>query len=118
LEKDVKYVSIILEPPFEDDTLNGGIKTPEGSIINPEIRLIDVDGKEYELRFAGSRHFQNNKYVNYKYDGKLPNSKDFSKILIKRVCVKSCGNRFLAFLVFHLFDFQIFNSLLPAISLL
>jgi hypothetical protein len=82
VEKDNHYISLLLEPPFEDDTPAGGIKTPEGTIINPEIRLVDSEGNEYPLRFGGARGFKDKNFVNYRYDSSLP-AKKYSKVMIR-----------------------------------
>ena len=46
VDKDNIYVGIYLEPPYFTPLGSKGIKTPEGQIVNPEITLIDENGKE------------------------------------------------------------------------
>lgn len=81
--KEIQYISILVKPPYEIDDQNGGIKTPDGSTVNPEIRLLDTDGNEYKLTFGGSRHFEDKNFANYRYDKDLPSGKDYSKVLIR-----------------------------------
>ena len=83
VEKDNQYISLLLEPPFEDDTPARGIKTPEGTIINPDIRLVDDEGKEYPLRFGGARGSKAKNFVNYRYEPALPADKTYTKVLIR-----------------------------------
>lgn len=82
-DKEINYISILLEPPFETDTPKGGIKNADGKIINPEIKLLDEDGKEYLLNYSGSRHYENGDYANYRYDTTLPTGKIYEKVLVR-----------------------------------
>ena len=83
IDKDKHYIEILLEPPFEADTPKGGIKSPSGEIINPEIKLIDEDGKEYLLSYAGSRSYKSNQYANYRCKEDFPVIKKYEKVLIR-----------------------------------
>lgn len=85
IEKDINYISILLEPPYETFTPSrgGGIKIPSGEVVNPEIKLLDEDGKEYLLTYGGSRRFSNNEYANYRYQINLPVDKKYDKMLIR-----------------------------------
>ena len=85
IEKDINYISILLEPPYKTFTSSGGggIKTPSGEVFNPEIKLLDEDGKEYLLAYGGSRLFSNNEYANYRYQVNLPVDKKYEKMLIR-----------------------------------
>ncbi|MCY7377573.1 MAG: hypothetical protein LH472_16570 [Pyrinomonadaceae bacterium] len=85
IEKDINYISILLEPSDETITFNGGggIRIPSGEIVNPEIKLLDEDGKEYLLAYGGSRHYGNNEYANYRYQVDLPVDKKYEKVLIR-----------------------------------
>jgi hypothetical protein len=83
IEKDKHYISILLEPPFEADTPEGGIKSPTGEIINPEIKLVDSEGNEYSLIYIGSRRYQNGEYANYGYLPSLPVDKIYKKVLVR-----------------------------------
>lgn len=83
VEKDNQYIALLLEPPFEDDMPARGIKTPEGTIVNPEIILVDEEGNEYPLSFGGSRYFEGKNFVNYRYGRGLPIGKKYSKVRIR-----------------------------------
>jgi hypothetical protein len=83
VEKDNQYISLLLESPFEDDTRAGGIKAPDGTIIKPEIRLVDDEGREYSLHYGGARRFEDGVFVNYRYEANLPPDKHFAKVIIR-----------------------------------
>ena len=83
IEKDKHYISILLESSFKADTDKGGIKSPDGEIINPEIKLVDSEGNEYSLIYIGSRRYRNGEYVNYGYRPNLPGDKIYEKVLVR-----------------------------------
>ena len=82
-DKEINYISILLEQPFETDTSKSGIKNVDGKIINPEIKVIDKEGKEYLLNYGGSRHNENGDYANYRYAATLPTGKIYEKVLVR-----------------------------------
>lgn len=85
IEKDINYIAILLEPPYKTFTVSGsgGIKIPSGEVVNPEIKIVDEDGKEYLLAYGGSRNSNNNEYANYQYQVNLPIDKKYEKLLIR-----------------------------------
>lgn len=83
IEKDNQFISIVLEPPLEPDTGKGGIKTPNGQVLNPEIKLVDADGEEYSFTYYGGRRTNDKVMANYKYKGILPLDKIYSKVRIR-----------------------------------
>ena len=83
IEKDNHYVSILLEPPYETFGIKGGIKTPNGEIVNPEIKLVDEQGKEYLLTNMGARRNGEDEYANYGYHTNLPADKVYKTVLIR-----------------------------------
>ncbi len=85
IEKEINYISILLEPPYKAITEGGrrGIKVPGGEIINPEIKIIDEDGKEYLLTYGGSRYSGYDEYANYRYQTNLPTNTKYKKVLVR-----------------------------------
>ena len=83
IEKDEHYISILLESSFKTDTEKDGIKSPDGEIVNPEIKLVDSERNEYLLIYTGSRHYQNGQYANYGYRPGLPVDKIYEKVLVR-----------------------------------
>ena len=85
VEKDINYISILLEPPYKTFTVGGGggIKILSGEVVNPEIKLVDEEGKEYLLAYGGSRLSSNKEYANYRYQINLPVDKKYEKMLIR-----------------------------------
>jgi hypothetical protein len=88
IEKDYNYISFQIEPPLEiwmdgADASKWGIKIPGGTVINPEIRIIDAEGKEYPLFFAGSRKAGADEFANYHYEGNLPINRIYQKVRLR-----------------------------------
>jgi hypothetical protein len=48
-------IVLYLEEPFGRDLETKGVRLPDGSVITPEIQLIDQDGKSYDLKYYGKR---------------------------------------------------------------
>lgn len=80
IERDRQFIRINLDSAYENDYDIGGIRTPSGEVVNPEIKIIDNDGNEYSLIYFGST---GDKTINYAYEGKLPANKVFKKLLLK-----------------------------------
>ena len=68
IRKDNQFVSIALASPLELAPHRRGIETPDGSVINPEIILIDENDQEYVLSYVGSRAKGDMKIVNYGFN--------------------------------------------------
>jgi hypothetical protein len=98
LEKKVKaeklqqFIRLVLEPPYEDGVdiwakaSEPGIVTPSGEKTNPEIRVIDENGKEYNMTYSG----QSGKQI-VLYGNNEESSEDhFSKgLTFKKLFIKS-----------------------------
>jgi len=62
-DKDLQWVQLELDSPFQDDIYNEGrgpdkgkgILLPNGEVTNPEIELVDERGTVYKLVYHGSR---------------------------------------------------------------
>jgi hypothetical protein len=80
IKGDRQFLSIVIDEPFEGDLRKPGIRTPEGEIFNPEIRLIDKEGNKYELVYDGSL---GNMRINYASKDGLPEDRVFDKIMIR-----------------------------------
>ncbi|MCA1629734.1 MAG: hypothetical protein LC785_14145 [Acidobacteria bacterium] len=53
---DDQEIGLYLEEPFTHDLLGPpGVRMPDGSIILPEVELIDIEGNAYKLKFSGAR---------------------------------------------------------------
>lgn len=83
LKKDNQFVSLVLESPLEPDSRNGGIKTPDGKIFNPEIKLIDEELNEYLLEYCGGRRYEAKVMANYGCNSKLSSAKKYPKLIIR-----------------------------------
>src|SRR5690606_9367342 len=87
VDKDYRYISLQIEPPFEAYTIadpsKSGIKIPGGKIVNPEIRIEDTEGNEYPLVYSGHRGGGPNEFVNYKFERGLPREKNYQKVKLR-----------------------------------
>lgn len=53
-QRDVQAIVLYLEEPLVGDLAAGGVRMPDGSIVIPEVQLIDVDGNIYTLKYQAS----------------------------------------------------------------
>ena len=83
VEKDNQFISLLLDPKFKADSTNQAIKLPDGRTVNPEIKLIDGNGKEYAFTYSGSRRSENNEYANYKFQGEFFPDQKFEKVKLR-----------------------------------
>ncbi|NJM54262.1 MAG: hypothetical protein HC846_13305 [Blastocatellia bacterium] len=83
-KKDKYFLALVVESPFDGGFDKKGIKTPEGEIVNPEIKLVNEKGDAYgfELCRGGSYGF-NGKLVGYCPRPDIPKGIVFQKLLIK-----------------------------------
>lgn len=55
-EGDDQEVVLSLEEPFLHEHLGpDGVRTPDGSIVQPEVQLVDTEGRSIDLKFVGAR---------------------------------------------------------------
>ncbi|MEZ5424324.1 MAG: hypothetical protein R2682_14685 [Pyrinomonadaceae bacterium] len=87
MDKDYRYISLQIEPPFEAYTIadpsKSGIKIPGGKIVNPEIKVVDAEENEYPLVYSGHLESGANVFVNYKVERGLPRDKDYQKVKLR-----------------------------------
>lgn len=83
IKKEKQFVSLFLESKFKVDSGRGGIITPDGAFIYPDIKIIDNDGKEYDLKYIGSRGFPDEIIAQYGGDVNFSGEKTYPKLLIK-----------------------------------
>lgn len=81
LRGDGQFLSVNISPPFEGDFDNKGVRTPDGKIVNFEVKIVDEEGNEYPLPYEG---FLGKWHINYGLGAsKLPSRKNYAKILIR-----------------------------------
>lgn len=87
VRKDYQYISLQIEPPLKAHTIGdatkSGIQIPGGAVVNPEIRIIDVEGNEYPLIYGGHHGGGPSEFVNYKHEGNLPINKTYKKVEVR-----------------------------------
>ena len=49
-ERKVQYIYVLTPQPFQPDNRSWGIRFPDGSVVVPEVQLIDQYGKLYNLK--------------------------------------------------------------------
>jgi len=52
-ERDVQAVMLYLAKPYEADLEMKGVRIPDGSLVKPEVQLVDTAGKTYSLNYYG-----------------------------------------------------------------
>lgn len=52
-ERDVQAVMLHLEEPYEADLELNGVRMPDGSLVKPEVQLVDTAGNTYSLKYYG-----------------------------------------------------------------
>lgn len=52
-ECDVQAVMLYLAQPYEADLEMDGVRLPDGSLVKPEVQLVDTAGNTYSLKYYG-----------------------------------------------------------------
>lgn len=78
-ERDEHDIVLYLEEPFGRDLQAKGVRLPDGSVITPEIQVIDLEGKAYDLRFVGMRGPQ---LIRFTLRGQL-DGRQYAKVRIR-----------------------------------
>jgi hypothetical protein len=52
-ERDAQAVILYLAEPYEADLELDGVRMPDGSLIKPEVQLVDTAGNTYSLKYWG-----------------------------------------------------------------
>ncbi|HEV8426984.1 MAG TPA: hypothetical protein VGQ41_03660 [Pyrinomonadaceae bacterium] len=52
-ERDVQAVMLHLAEPYEADLQLNGVRLPDGSLVKPEVQLVDTAGNTYSLNYYG-----------------------------------------------------------------
>lgn len=52
-ERDVQAVLLYLEDPYIGEFEGKGVRLPDGSLVKPEVQLVDVVGNTYTLKYYG-----------------------------------------------------------------
>ena len=52
-ERDVQAVMLYLAEPHEADLEVDGVRMPDGSLVKPEVQLVDTAGNTYSLKYYG-----------------------------------------------------------------
>ena len=85
VEKEVQYVAVDVAPPFDAWKANG-ITAPSGQLVNPEIKVISVDGNEYEMTYYGADSvagFPNGHVYADFANGRLKKGEKIQKLMIR-----------------------------------
>ena len=52
-EREVQAVMLHLAKPYEADLEMNGVRLPDGSLVKPEVQLVDTAGNIYSLKYYG-----------------------------------------------------------------
>ena len=54
-ERQQQEIVLYLAEPFFGDFEAKGVRGPDGSIVHPEVQLVDTNGRTYDLKYFGFR---------------------------------------------------------------
>src|SRR5947209_6933963 len=86
-ERDVQEIMLSLEPPFIGDFEAKKIRLPDGSLVFPEVQLIDQNGNTFNLRWGGFRGHMNIEFSNF---DELPKDRGYRTVRIRSEKPISC----------------------------
>ena len=52
-ERDVQVIMLYLEEPYVGDFEAKAVRLPDGTLVQPEVQLLDTAGKTYTLKYYG-----------------------------------------------------------------
>lgn len=52
-ERDVQVIMLYLEEPYVGDFEAKAVRLPDGTLVQPEVQLLDTAGKTYALKYYG-----------------------------------------------------------------
>lgn len=85
-DKDMQWVILDLETPFKENSSlgpgkEGGILTPDGDVINPEVEVVDQDGSTFKLVWSGTKWGHSG--YQPPYPEKLPRNREYKFIRMR-----------------------------------
>lgn len=78
--RDVQMITIALEPPFQGEFEAKAIRTPDGSLVQPQVQLVDQNGNTFELNYGGFRGRMAMDFSNF---DKLPKDREYKTVRIR-----------------------------------
>lgn len=83
--KEYYFLGIVVKEPYGGGLSDKGIRTPTGSIVNPQIRLIDDQNVSYDFILCRSSSYGNNaRIIGYCYkDKELPKDRIYRTLAIR-----------------------------------
>jgi hypothetical protein len=78
-EREQQEIVLHLEEPFVGDFEAKGVRLPNGSIIQPEVQLVDVAGNIHILKYYG---FRGRKLIRFTLKGQL-NGREYRSVRVR-----------------------------------
>ncbi|SRR6266478_3794943 len=78
-ERQQQEIVLYLAEPFSGDFEAKGVRLPDGSIVHPEIQLVDASGRIYDLKYYG---FRGHELIRFTLKDQL-NGKEFRTVRIR-----------------------------------
>lgn len=79
-ERDVEEVELSLEPPFIGDFESHKVRLPDGSLVLPEVQLIDQNGNTFNMKYRGFNGRMNIYFSNF---DELPKDREYRTVRIR-----------------------------------
>lgn len=85
-DKDIQWVLLELEAPFQENSRlgpdsKGGILTPDGKVVNPEIEVVDQYGNTFSLIWSGTRGGGSGYHLAYPKE--FPRDREYKMVRIR-----------------------------------
>lgn len=78
-ERDVQVIMLYLEEPYVGDFEAKAVRLPDGTLVQPEVQLIDTAGRTYSLKFWG---FFGRKLILFTLSGELM-GREYSSVRVR-----------------------------------
>ena len=83
IKKDTQFIELLLQPPDSAWKSNTFTITSAGQNVNVEMKLIDSEGTEYELKANAGRGYHDKEFIEFGYKDRLPADKTYIKLMLR-----------------------------------
>lgn len=78
--REFQQVVLGLSEPYVGDFLAKGVRVPDGSIVTPQVQLVDEKGNVFDLKYGGFRGRMNIYFSNF---DQLPKDRNYRTVRIR-----------------------------------
>lgn len=86
-EREVQMIALKLEDPYIADLEREGVSIPDGSLILPDVQLVDQYGNVFDLKYGGLR---GRKIIYFSNFNQLPKDRNYRTVRIRSEKPISC----------------------------